>query len=64
MALGYEIEIFGGYMFEPVTGAFTDFVDTLTKQRQEYKTQGETGLAAITKQLLNGLYGRFAMHSD
>lgn len=51
-------------MFEPVTGAFTDFVDSLAKQRHEYKSQGKTGLAAMTKQLLNGLYGRFAMHSD
>lgn len=59
--MGYEVETFGGYMFDRVTGAFTSYVDTLAQQRQDYKVQDKPGLAAMTKQLLNGLYGRFGM---
>lgn len=58
---GYEVEIFGGYLFDRVDGAFTDYVDTLTQKRQTHKAKGEAALATVTKQLLNGLYGRFAL---
>lgn len=58
---GYEVEIFGGYLFDRVDGAFTDYVDALTQKRQTHKAKGEAALATMTKQLLNGLYGRFAL---
>lgn len=62
--VGYEVETFGGYMFDRVTGAFTSYVDTLARQRQDYKDQNKPGLAAMTKLLLNGLYGRFGMGAE
>ena len=64
LAAGYEVQVFGGYLFERVEGAFTNFVDDLAQKRHRHKVQGEVALATMTKQLLNGLYGRFGLAAD
>jgi len=46
-------------LYEPAD-LFSDFIDTLTPLRQQYKASGDTGRSLICKLLRNTLYGKFA----
>jgi hypothetical protein len=59
--MGYQVECFGGYQFERVTGAFTGFVDQMHKLRTALANEGDQVGAQAAKLIMNGLYGRLAM---
>lgn len=46
-------------LYEPAD-LFSEYINTLTPLRQQYKASGDTGRSLICKMLRNSLYGKFA----
>jgi hypothetical protein len=61
VAIGYQIETYGGYLFNRVEGAFKPFVSDVFALRSKQAAAGDKLGALTTKQILNGLYGRLAI---
>lgn len=55
---GYEITVLKGYNFNKVESVFNDFVDKL----YDIKSNSKGMIKAVTKLLLNSIFGRFGMN--
>lgn len=55
----YELHYQGGWKFKGIRGLFTNYVNHWTKQKIQAKKDGNGALYAISKLLLNSLYGKF-----
>lgn len=58
----YDVDVLewnGGYMFHGQTGMFDDYIDYWYGIKSESKHEGNHGMEAIAKLMLNSLYGKF-----
>ena len=57
----YKIEIIYGYKFERGSNIFTDLVNRYFELKKYAKSIGEHSKAAVSKLIMNSLFGRFGM---
>jgi hypothetical protein len=58
----YDVKVYewqGGWKFMKAKGMFTDYIGHWTKQKIQAKKEGNACLYAISKLMLNSLYGKF-----
>ena len=59
----YDVKVYawhGGFKFQGVKGLFTNYINTWTKNKIQAKKEGNKSLYAISKLMLNSLYGKMA----
>lgn len=58
----YNIEYIDGWMFRATHGLFTEYIDKWYAVKNESKANGNKGMYALAKLMLNALYGKFALN--
>lgn len=58
---GYKVEILYGYKFERASNIFTDLVTKYFELKKYAKSIGEYSQSAVSKLIMNSLFGRFGM---
>lgn len=58
----YDVEFHGGFKFKSCIGLFTNYVDYWTEQKIKSKREGNKSMTALSKLMLNSLYGRFGLN--
>lgn len=60
----YELEYIRGYKFKGSYGLFDKYIDKWTERKIKATKEGNKGQRALSKLMLNSLYGKFAMGKE
>lgn len=60
----YELEYIRGYKFRGSYGLFDKYIDKWTERKIKATKEGNKGQRALSKLMLNSLYGKFAMGKE
>ena len=60
----YDLNYECGWKFKSLTGLFTSYIDKWIKVKIESTKNGNKGMRALAKLMLNSLYGKFATSQD
>ena len=60
----YELEYVRGYKFKGSYGLFDKYIDKWTERKIKATKEGNKGQRALSKLMLNSLYGKFAMAKE
>ena len=60
----YDLEYLGGWKFKSLTGIFTNYIDYWMNVKIESTINKNYGMRALSKLMLNSLYGKYATSQD
>lgn len=60
----YDLEYLGGWKFKSLTGIFTNYIDYWMQVKIESTINKNYGMRALSKLMLNSLYGKYATSQD
>ena len=60
----YDLEYIRGYKFKGMHGLFDKYIDKWTERKIKATKEGNKGQRALSKLMLNSLYGKFAMAKE
>ena len=60
----YELEYIRGYKFKGMHGLFDNYIDKWTERKIKATKEGNKGQRALSKLMLNSLYGKFATSKE
>ena len=60
----YELEYIRGYKFKGMYGLFDKYIDKWIERKNKATIEGNKGQRALSKLMLNSLYGKFAMAKE
>ena len=60
----YDLKYICGWKFKSLTGLFKNYIDKWIKVKIESSQNGNKGMRALAKLMLNSLYGKFATSQD
>ena len=60
----YDLKYICGWKFKSLTGLFTSYIDKWIKVKIESTKNGNKGMRALAKLMLNSLYGKFATSQE
>ena len=60
----YDLEYIRGYKFKGSYGLFDNYIDKWIERKNKATIEGNKGQRALSKLMLNSLYGRFAMAKE